>query len=123
MPQRDDLRRRAFGGLDTAAGNLDRADRSQRPAGAPVEDIDVALLRRQDQRGNLAARARIVDQRRLCAEIIIPHILLHRLKVPARLARGHVERDERGRSEEHTSELQSLFPLSYAVYCLKKNTI
>src|SRR3546814_10376040 len=85
-------------------------------------DIDVALLRRQDQRGNRAARARIVDQRRLCAEIIIPHILLHRLKVPARLARGHVERDERGgiRSEEHTSELQSLMRISYAVFCLKK---
>src|SRR3546814_2075827 len=26
------------------------------------------------------------------------------------------------RSEEHTSELQSLMRLSYAVYCLKKNT-
>src|SRR3546814_2780778 len=27
------------------------------------------------------------------------------------------------RSEEHTSELQSLMRLSYAVFCLKKNTI
>src|SRR3546814_7073891 len=27
----------------------------------------------------------------------------------------------RGRSEEHTSELQSLMRLSYAVFCLKKN--
>src|SRR3546814_6026358 len=27
------------------------------------------------------------------------------------------------RSEEHTSELQSLMPLSYAVFCLKKNHI
>src|SRR3546814_7297593 len=26
-----------------------------------------------------------------------------------------------GRSEEHTSELQSLMRLSYAVFCLKKN--
>src|SRR3546814_5616013 len=26
------------------------------------------------------------------------------------------------RSEEHTSELQSLMRISYAVYCLKKNT-
>src|SRR3546814_9123038 len=26
-----------------------------------------------------------------------------------------------GRSEEHTSELQSLMRISYAVYCLKKN--
>src|SRR3546814_3852998 len=28
-----------------------------------------------------------------------------------------------GRSEEHTSELQSLMRLSYAVFCLKKKTI
>src|SRR3546814_5910975 len=29
-------------------------------------------------------------------------------------------RDPRGRSEEHTSELQSLMRISYAVFCLKK---
>src|SRR3546814_5778817 len=39
-----------------------------------------------------------------------------------------VERDERhkrmgdSRSEEHTSELQSLMRISYAVFCLKKKT-
>src|SRR3546814_5205124 len=31
--------------------------------------------------------------------------------------------DERGRSEEHTSELQSLMRISYAVFCLKKKKI
>src|SRR3546814_3420464 len=30
-------------------------------------------------------------------------------------------RRENGRSEEHTSELQSLMRISYAVFCLKKN--
>src|SRR3546814_6710502 len=30
---------------------------------------------------------------------------------------------EIGRSEEHTSELQSLMRISYAVFCLKKNKI
>src|SRR3546814_2752984 len=35
----------------------------------------------------------------------------------------HVERERRiARSEEHTSELQSLMRISYAVFCLKKNT-
>src|SRR3546814_4808776 len=33
--------------------------------------------------------------------------------------RGHVD-PGRGRSEEHTSELQSLMRISYAVFCLKK---
>src|SRR3546814_7093163 len=30
--------------------------------------------------------------------------------------------EHRQRSEEHTSELQSLMRISYAVFCLKKNT-
>src|SRR3546814_6387045 len=30
------------------------------------------------------------------------------------------DRTDRGRSEEHTSELQSLMRISYAVFCLKK---
>src|SRR3546814_18052190 len=31
-------------------------------------------------------------------------------------------RETNGRSEEHTSELQSLMRISYAVFCLKKKT-
>src|SRR3546814_10479944 len=35
--------------------------------------------------------------------------------------RAHLDGDSRhGRSEEHTSELQSLMRISYAVFCLKK---
>src|SRR3546814_2751202 len=33
-----------------------------------------------------------------------------------------VEQHDLGRSEEHTSELQSLMRISYAVFCLKKKT-
>src|SRR3546814_3491470 len=33
------------------------------------------------------------------------------------------ELDVSGRSEEHTSELQSLMRISYAVFCLKKKNI
>src|SRR3546814_2247979 len=33
---------------------------------------------------------------------------------------GHRHRSAVGRSEEHTSELQSLMRISYAVFCLKK---
>src|SRR3546814_10016913 len=32
----------------------------------------------------------------------------------------HLQRDQQARSEEHTSELQSLMRISYAVFCLKK---
>src|SRR3546814_8802923 len=34
----------------------------------------------------------------------------------------HLEAPARARSEEHTSELQSLMRISYAVFCLKKKT-
>src|SRR3546814_5485467 len=37
----------------------------------------------------------------------------------ANLRAGHVVQG--GRSEEHTSELQSLMRISYAVFCLNKN--
>src|SRR3546814_939487 len=35
---------------------------------------------------------------------------------------GRKRFDARARSEEHTSELQSLMRISYAVFCLKKTT-
>src|SRR3546814_6839017 len=53
----------------------------------------------------------------------------HRLALP-QIAVGQIAADNRGnihqrricRSEEHTSELQSLMRISYAVFCLKKKT-
>src|SRR3546814_4674268 len=42
------------------------------------------------------------------------------LRVADRLA---ADRRVAHRSEEHTSELQSLMRISYAVFCLKKNTL
>src|SRR3546814_985721 len=40
----------------------------------------------------------------------------------ARIAVNQIEHVGRQRSEEHTSELQSLMRISYAVFCLKKKT-
>src|SRR3546814_4257095 len=40
----------------------------------------------------------------------------------ADLRTGEIAWKHRNRSEEHTSELQSLMRLSYAVFCLKKKT-
>src|SRR3546814_2745865 len=39
-----------------------------------------------------------------------------------RAPRGYYRPRSTGRSEEHTSELQSLMRISYAVFCLKKKT-
>src|SRR3546814_2648383 len=43
-------------------------------------------------------------------------------RIDAQVAGTHTpdDRVEIGRSEEHTSELQSLMRISYAVFCLKK---
>src|SRR3546814_6859327 len=54
--------------------------------------------------------------RRLCKNCKVP------LDIPreALLSIGYKEADFDDRSEEHTSELQSLMRISYAVFCLKK---
>src|SRR3546814_10493043 len=39
---------------------------------------------------------------------------------PIKSPEGAVTRNDQTRSEEHTSELQSLMRISYAVFCLKK---
>src|SRR3546814_7558824 len=76
--------------------------------------------------GDLGATARhlCVDMQRLFAEPtdwetpwmgrVLPNVV--------RIVAAHPERTvfTRFRSEEHTSELQSLMRISYAVFCLKK---
>ena len=46
-----------------------------------------------------------------------------RLRGSNNFAVQDLEQQELGRSEEHTSELQSQFRISYAVFCLKKKTL
>src|SRR3546814_4446092 len=64
------------------------------------------------------------DQAR-CRSVLSVHICLLNKKLAALGVRivGHPGRGYLLRSEEHTSELQSLMRISYAVFCLKKNKI
>src|SRR3546814_9259186 len=55
---------------------------------------------------------------RRCADGVPCGATLHQRRVFG----GHGVLDYRRRSEEHTSELQSLMPISYAVICLKTKT-
>src|SRR3546814_8239645 len=57
-----------------------------------------------------------VANQRSCDEVGIAHML----GVAAPLERHQIVE---ARSEEHTSELQSLMRISYAVFCLKKKNI
>src|SRR3546814_2215097 len=75
---------------------------------------------------HLVQRARVPasEQQRLI-QPKLPHAALG--DMPERISRRHpggelhqLSLDHRRRSEEHTSELQSLMRISYAVFCLKK---
>src|SRR3546814_2166132 len=88
---------------------LDRAGRllpGELPLRAAAATIAVALPR----------GAAILDRHRLAVDLEIG-----RRNAPTAIDQREVERLAFGkRSEEHTSELQSLMRISYAVFCLKK---
>src|SRR3546814_9243337 len=68
----------------------------------------------------------VATDRRTGADDRLPHRPLHghaagKAAQPADLP-GHHSVLDQPRSEEHTSELQSLMRISYAVFCLKKKT-
>src|SRR3546814_10749928 len=67
------------------------------------------------QRGFVQARDDFVEHRR-------PFILTE-LEARRDRANDRAKADHLRRSEEHTSELQSLMRISYAVFCLKKKKI
>src|SRR3546814_10024156 len=69
--------------------------------------------------------ARLTHTRRLLvAGSAVPTSLIRAFRdeydVTLQPAWGMTETNPAGRSEEHTSELQSLMRISYAVFCLKK---
>src|SRR3546814_2671634 len=69
------------------------------------------------------ARSRRADQRHEAARCDVDRHALDRDRTARIALDDRVKRDRRtegGRSEEHTSELQSLMRISYAVFCLKK---
>src|SRR3546814_4165629 len=79
-------------------------------------NIDIVRQRRKIERG----RPGIVDQRRDPAFSRDGGDRWHVLHFKAQRARRFHEDRPGVRSEEHTSELQSLMRISYAVFCLKK---
>src|SRR3546814_10075281 len=81
------------------------------PPIGPGGDADVLAY---EQRGNLISLARMVKGADAKAEFVrdVDHVR-HLVGAIAMIL---------DRSEEHTSELQSLMRISYAVFCLKKKT-
>src|SRR3546814_1859968 len=80
------------------------------------------LLRVQPRFLQAAANLRLVEAKKVNAAIRARgHGARHRhgIDVSGNLHGAHIGKS---RSEEHTSELQSLMRISYAVFCLKKKT-
>src|SRR3546814_7689380 len=79
----------------------------------PLPSTDLPLrdtfdqLKRRAERGDPRASCRLAMELDYCSSL---HDWTRR-----------IERQASRRSEEHTSELQSLMRISYAVFCLKKN--
>src|SRR3546814_8479784 len=91
--------------LSRPAARADRPDRDQRVAVDDmnmVVEIDRRVAVRDGQRHRVAGGQRAADIGRDQRRMFVAH------------------EDKMGRSEEHTSELQSLMHISYAVFCLKK---
>src|SRR3546814_1666267 len=98
---------------------LDRADHrvlAQRLVGVELgQGADQAA-------GGAEGRRHRLRQRLAVVLLHVLHDAQHVGRVDHRLA-PLAEQREVGRSEEHTSELQSLMRISYAVFCLKKKNI
>src|SRR3546814_6401449 len=69
----------------------------------------------------LDLRLDVIEQHRYTSELRLTYALRDPVTgEPDPSAFLRLYRDARQRSEEHTSELQSLMRISYAVFCLKK---
>src|SRR3546814_4971425 len=75
-------------------------------------------------RSRAAAQETEAGVKKLCLALRIQHQAPHALGGGAgdRVPHQHPADPLPARSEEHTSELQSLMRISYAVFCLKKKT-
>src|SRR3546814_4003871 len=129
---------------DVCSSDLGRAGRGRLPAaagrvahgGGPGRHWTVhRLLRGAAVRADPVALAEVGDVADL-RRAQHPELGLHRAGVAVGAGRAALARldnpagvpgagggERAGRSEEHTSELQSLMRIPYAVFCLKKNTI
>jgi hypothetical protein len=91
------LRGRAAVALRGALRRGHLADGQQGRAGAAVQHKDLALLGRLHERGHAIAVDAQVQQAGLGRHVVVPEVVVHGLEVPAHLAGGQVQRDDRGR--------------------------
>src|SRR3546814_6526238 len=87
---------------------------------ARIDEIDAGQAVRL---GDLLRAEMLLDGHRIVSAAFYRRVVADDHRLPPRYApdaRDHPR--ARNRSEEHTSELQSLMRISYAVFCLNKKT-
>src|SRR3546814_5742171 len=88
---------------------------------ACIEQMAKAVVELGDERDHLAAlRSRPKRPVHLETRRDVDERRLETLRVVVKKPCHHPHEEGVGRSEEHTSELQSLMRISYAVFCLKQ---
>src|SRR3546814_4538404 len=87
-------------------------------------DLEIDVDHRQqaiDRRAvGILAADHVVERVRALVDAGNAHLRLVRAVLARAEATRRTEHQQEARSEEHTSELQSLMRISYAVFCLKK---
>src|SRR3546814_7504965 len=84
------------------------------------DDMHRAVLRRSERHAGRKRRAARGQRQRQIVGIEYPRPIIDAGQAECGAMFPHAGAVDRPRSEEHTSELQSLMRLSYAVFCLKK---
>src|SRR3546814_5856956 len=106
-------------------GQLDAHAPARGREQAPLQ-LEPHLVLEQDERFQQHFRARLVDRFADAREELLPVLQQAHAMAARRRSSHHATLACSGawsdRSEEHTSELQSLMRISYAVFCLTKNT-
>src|SRR3546814_9408224 len=85
-----------------------------------LQQLRGELARAQEHEPRLAEVDAMLDVAAI--QIDEAGLLLERIRADLDVDPAQFDELERRRSEEHTSELQSLMRTSYAVFCLKKKT-
>src|SRR3546814_4205004 len=96
--------------------------RDWKAAGPAPRDVDEALWKRFRGAQDAFFGARDAANAELDKEFEANAVVKEGLLVEAEALLPVTDVEAAKRSEEHTSELQSLMRISYAVFCLKKKT-
>src|SRR3546814_1841259 len=108
---------------DVCSSDLQGQPRLPDDRGAALEQSGIRQGRAVGPDRRARARPDLADARRRQHPAVRRRVRDEHLAQPRQAARLRpVGQPGAGRSEEHTSELQSLMRISYAVFCLKKKT-